>query len=122
MRPEDVERLQDMLAAAQDALHFATGRAESDLAADRMLFLAMVKAVEIVGEAASRLSAETREQYPQVAWTGIIGMRNILVHAYGSIDTGEMWKTVQNDLPSLVTELERILAAQEEASDGESLQ
>lgn len=50
-----------MLAAARDALRFATGRAEAELDSDRMLFLALVKALEIIGEAASRLSTETRE-------------------------------------------------------------
>jgi uncharacterized protein with HEPN domain len=109
MRFDDVGRMQDMLAAAQDALSFAAGRAESDLATDRMLLLALVKAVEIVGEAASRVSAQTQDQYPELAWSGMIGMRNVLVHAYGSIDAGELWKTVQDDLPQLVTQLERIL-------------
>ncbi len=83
MRPEDYGRLEDMLAAARDALRFATGRVEADLDTDRMLFLALVKALEIIGEAASHLSPKTREQYPQISWSAIIGMRNILVHAYG---------------------------------------
>lgn len=61
MRHEDYGRLEDMLAAARDALRFATGRAEAELDSDRMLFLALVKALEIIGEAASRLSTETRE-------------------------------------------------------------
>jgi uncharacterized protein with HEPN domain len=113
MRPEDDGRLQDMLLAARDALNFARGRGETDLITDRMLFLALVKALEIVGEAAVRLSAETRERYPQIAWTGIIGMRNILVHAYGSIDPAELWKTVQSDLPVLVADLEKIVAAED---------
>ncbi len=113
MKPEDYGRLQDMLAAAQDALSFAEGRTEPDLQTDRMLFLALVKAVEIIGEAAARVSRETQAQVTQVAWSGIVGMRNILVHAYGSIDAGELWKTVRNDLPALVTELERIIAEEE---------
>jgi uncharacterized protein with HEPN domain len=86
---------------------------EADLDNDRMLFLALVKALEIVGEAAVRLGAETREAYPQIAWSGIIGMRNILVHAYGTIDPAELWKTVQNDLPALVADLGVILGAED---------
>lgn len=115
MRPEDSGRLEDMLAASQDALGFAAGRTEAELETDRMLFLALVKALEIIGEAASRLSPETREQYPQIEWSAIIGMRNILVHAYGSIDSAELWKTIQSDLPSLVPKLENILAIEDDS-------
>lgn len=60
-----------------------------------MLFLALVKALEIIGEAASRVSNHTRGQHPEIAWSAMIGMRNILVHAYGSIDEAELWKTIQ---------------------------
>jgi uncharacterized protein with HEPN domain len=109
MKPEDVGRLEDMLAAARDAMDFAKGRSAADLQTDRMFFLALVKAVEIVGEAASRVSEETRTQHPQIEWAGIIGMRNILVHAYASIDGDELWVTVQEDLPHLIAELERII-------------
>jgi uncharacterized protein with HEPN domain len=107
-----------MLAAARDAMDFAQGRSEADLQTDRMFFLALVKAVEIVGEAASRVSEEARLQHPQIEWTGIIGMRNILVHAYASIDGGELWVTVQEDLPQLVVELERIVASAGDDSPG----
>ena len=110
MKPEDRGRLEDMLAAAKDANRFAADRNSSDLSEDRMLFLALVKAVEIIGEAASRVTEEARQQHPEIAWKGIIGMRNILVHAYGSIDSDELWETIQADLPSLIDALERILS------------
>jgi uncharacterized protein with HEPN domain len=119
MKPEDYGRLQDMLAAARDALSFAGGRSRSDLTQDRMFFLALVKAVEIIGEAAARISPEAQRQYPQVAWSGIIGMRNILVHAYGSIDVDKLWETVQHELPTLVAQLERITEEDEDAIDSD---
>jgi uncharacterized protein with HEPN domain len=102
-----------MLVSAREAVQFATGRAQSDLVIDRMFYLAVVKSVEIVGEAVSHVSDETRSQYPQIAWAGIMGMRNILVHAYGSIDLGKLWNTVQNELPGLIAQLEAILPPEE---------
>jgi uncharacterized protein with HEPN domain len=112
MKPEDQGRLEDMLSAAQDAYKFAADHDSSDLLTDRMLFLALVKAVEIIGEAASRVTEETCQKHPEIAWKGIIGMRNILVHAYGSIDNHELWETIQVDLPPLIDALERILSEQ----------
>jgi uncharacterized protein with HEPN domain len=113
MKRDDSQRLSDMLIFARDAVGFARGRARTDLSEDRMLYLAIVKAVEIIGEASSQVSQETRSQYPHIAWSGMIGMRHILVHAYGSIDLVKLWNTVQNDLPVLIDHLEAILPPDE---------
>jgi uncharacterized protein with HEPN domain len=110
MRKDDRIRLQHMLDAAREALSFAQGRTREDLDKDRLLVLGLVKAVEIIGEAAYQISEETRAQLPAVPWEDIIGMRHRLVHAYFDINLEILWRTVQEDLPPLVSTLESILA------------
>ena len=78
--------------------------------ADRMLVLSLVKAIEIVGEAASQVSSATREQLPEIRWVDIVAMRNRLVHAYFDINLEILWQTVQHDLPPLIVTLERVLS------------
>lgn len=99
-----------MLDAARDALSFIGGHSRGDLDGDRMLVLAVVKCIEIVGEAASQVSAEGRAQHPTVPWRQAIGTRNRLIHAYYDVDLDIVWDTVTRNLPPLITQLERILA------------
>jgi uncharacterized protein with HEPN domain len=100
-----------MLDAAREAITFTEGRTRADLEVDRMLVLALVKEIEIVGEAASQISQEAREQLPNIPWPDIVGMRHRLVHAYFDINLEILWQTVQSDLPPLIAELEQILRA-----------
>lgn len=72
------------------------------------LALAIMKGIEIIGEAAANISQETKEQLTQFDWTDIAGMRNRLVHAYFNIDFDIIWDTAKNDIPELVRELENI--------------
>lgn len=83
---DDALRLADMLAAARDGGEFVAGKKESDLSHDRQLTLALLKCVEIIGEAAAHVTEETRRRYPLVPWADIVGMRNRLVHNYFEID------------------------------------
>jgi uncharacterized protein with HEPN domain len=101
-----------MLDAGRDALDFARHETRASLAKDRKLEFALVKAIEIVGEAASRISQECRADFPQIPWNNIIGMRNRLIHAYYDINLDILWQTITEDLPPLVAELERILVSQ----------
>ena len=91
--------------AAHEAVSFAQGRTRASLDTDRQLVLALVKAVEIVGEAAHQVSQQTRERLPEMPWDDIIGMRHRLVHAYFDIDLDVLWRTVQEDLPALMSTL-----------------
>jgi uncharacterized protein with HEPN domain len=97
-----------MLDAARDATTFAKDRQRGDLTGDRQLLLALLKCLEIVGEAASRVAPETRDSIPDVPWAAIIGMRNRLIHAYYDVDIDLVWTTVQRDVPSLIAALERV--------------
>ncbi len=109
MRRDDASYLLDMLVAARDAVVFADGLSFSEFARDQRTQLAILKCVEIVGEAASRVSAETREAHPAIPWREIVGMRNRLVHAYFEIDLRLVWDTVRNDLPLLIVQLEPLV-------------
>ena len=110
MRPEDEERLQHMLEAAQEALSFAVGRSRSDLDIDRMLTLALVKEIEIIGEAAYQMAEISRSEVPGIRWPAIINMRHRLVHDYQEINLTVLWKTLQEDLPPLIESMEAIVA------------
>ena len=106
---EDWVRLRHMLDTGREALSFVEGQGRPDLDANRTLALALVKCIEILGEAASRVSKETQEKHPAIAWQKIIGMRNRLIHAYYEINLDLIWNTVTRDLPHLVGELEKVL-------------
>jgi uncharacterized protein with HEPN domain len=110
MRPDDAIRLRHMIEAAQRAQEFMAGRQRADLDKDAMLLFAVVQAVQIVGEAASKISAETRSAAPSVPWVRITGMRNRLVHAYADIDRDVVWKTVSEEIPALLLQLQSLLA------------
>lgn len=105
MRPDDDARLRHMLDAADDAARFVVGRTRKDLDSDRMLALALVKCIEIVGEAASRLSDAGKARAPSLPWPDIVGMRHRLIHAYYDVDLDRVWDTITVDLPVLTAAL-----------------
>ncbi len=98
-----------MLDATNEALEFVQGKQRSDLDTDRKLVLSLVKELEIIGEAAGKVSAEIRTQYGAIPWQDISGMRNRLIHAYFDVDSDVVWSTVTKDLPILQADLEKIL-------------
>src|SRR2546421_5416472 len=110
MLKDDTIRLQHMLDAAHDALSFITGKSRVDLDTDRMLVLSLVKSIEIIGEAASRVSTDCQTQYIDIPWPEIIAMRNRLIHAYFDVDLDIVWQTVTEELPPLVAALEKALS------------
>ena len=105
MHAEDRVRLHHMVEAAESALQFIAGRQRTDLDEDRMLLFALVRAIEIVGEAASRLSEEMKATHTGIPWRAIIGMRNRLIHAYFEINTAIVWQTVTQEIPALLPQL-----------------
>jgi uncharacterized protein with HEPN domain len=98
-----------MIDAANAAQRFMAGRVRADLDSDQMLLFAVVRAIEVLGEAAARVSADTRDSLPAIPWKPIIGMRNRVVHAYFDIDREVLWQTVTAELPLLQTSLRKAL-------------
>jgi len=112
MRPDDRIRLLHMLDAARQALSFVENRTRADLDHDLQLVWALVKAIEIIGEAAYQIRAESRAEVRDLPWEKIIGMRHRLVHAYFDINLDILWKTVKEGLPPLVQILSAALGKQ----------
>ena len=109
MRDDDRIRIRHMLDAAREAMAFAAGRDRSDLDTDRMLLLSLVKCVEILGEAASRVSGEAQAASPHIPWQDIVAMRNRLIHGYFDIDPDIVWSTATGELPDLLPLLEALI-------------
>jgi len=95
-----------MLEYARKAQRVAQGRSRADLDKDEIVVLALTRALEIVGEAAGRVSPAGRSWCPAIPWPKIVGMRNRLVHGYDEVDLDVLWQTLEQDLPPLIVELE----------------
>jgi uncharacterized protein with HEPN domain len=94
-----------MIDAADAMAAFVAGRAREDLESDQMLLFAVVRAIEVLGEAASRVSADVRESAPEVPWAAIVAMRNRLIHGYFDVDATLVWKTATEEIPDLLPKL-----------------
>jgi uncharacterized protein with HEPN domain len=113
MNKDDQIRLRHMLDAAHEAVMFIQHETRASLDHDRKLLLALVKDIEIIGEAASRVSEALQQTSAEIPWAQIVGMRNRLIHAYFDIDKDTVWKTITEDLPPLIIELEKIIPPEE---------
>ncbi len=109
MQPEDRVRILHMIEAAETALEFVSGRQRADLDSDPMLRFALVRAIEIMGEAAGQLSETARNEAPEIPWPLIVSMRNRLIHAYFDVNHDIVWKTANNELPDLLPRLQAML-------------
>lgn len=106
----DKERLEHILAAIDRVLRYTSGKTQADLISDDMMFYAVVKNIEIMGEAANMLSAEFIGAHPDTPWKMVRGMRNYIVHEYFQIDDVVVWDVVEHDLPVLRAQIVTYLA------------
>jgi len=106
---DDQISLGDMLSYAREAVEMLGEVSREEFNRNRVMQLALTRLVEIVGESANRVSPATQQKYPQILWTQIIGMRNRLIHGYDVIDLDLLWDTVTDDLPSLISALQKIV-------------
>lgn len=105
----DQVSLRHMLDYSRKAVALIGGRVREDLASDEVLCLALTRIVEIVGEAATRVSLAEQQRHEQIPWPQIISLRNRLVHGYDAVDIEILWDIVQQDLPPLIESLQKIL-------------
>jgi uncharacterized protein with HEPN domain len=101
--------LLDMLIAAQRAMAFSTGVTQDQLGSDLKTQSAVLHQLLVLGEAAKRLSDDFREGHPQTPWKAIAGMRDRIIHGYDDVDLGEVWRTIEKDLPGLISTLQRLV-------------
>lgn len=109
MNEFDETRLRDMLDETRHVAEFIEGHTRSDLDTNTMLAYAVVRAIEVIGEAAARVTEETHLQYPQIMWKNIIGMRNRIVHDYNNVNLDIVWQVASQNLPELEQQLADIL-------------
>jgi uncharacterized protein with HEPN domain len=94
-----------MIEAAEAVADFVSRRNQADLDTDRMLLFALVRAIEVFGEAAAKVSSETRAATAYIPWTEIVAMRNRLIHAYFEVNRTILWKTATEEIPALLPTL-----------------
>ena len=118
MQPEerDAAYLWDMLEAAREVRDMVADRESTEFLADRILLRATERSIEIIGEAAKRVSPAFTDSHPEIPWRNIIGQRNILAHEYGQIDHELLYNTVVDDIPALIEQLEALLPPTDESA------
>lgn len=111
MRPEpdDAARVWDMLSHARKVVRLAEGQTQHDLFADESLRYAMERLIEIVGEAARKVSRSTQDQNPHIPWQKIVQQRHVMAHDYGDIRLDALWRVVTIHIPALIPQLEAIV-------------
>lgn len=106
--------LLDMLLAAQDALEFVANLDQAQFAGSKLHQNAVIRSLEIIGEAAARLSPELRAANPDIPWREIIGMRHRLIHDYGGVSLDIVWGVLRDKLPALVGSLRMLVPSRGE--------
>jgi uncharacterized protein with HEPN domain len=97
--------------AAIEAVAFSSGKSRQDLEQDRMLALALVRELEIIGEAAARVTPELRARHEALPWAEMVAMRNRLIHGYFDVDLDVLWTTIRDDLPPLIEATKSIITS-----------
>jgi len=110
MKDNDKIRIKHIIDASEEALSFVDNVKREKFFKNRMLILSVIKEIEISGEAASKISEETKTKYSNVPWKDIVGMRNRLIHSYFDVNIELVWNTIKNNLNPLISSLKEILA------------
>ena len=108
---KDVVRLRHIREASEKIIAFTSQASRATLTVDEKLALAVVRLIEVIGEAASKIGNETREEHSSIPWREMTGMRNRLIHAYEEVDLDIVWKIVVEDIPVLRFRIASILSA-----------
>jgi uncharacterized protein with HEPN domain len=110
----DAALLLDMLLAARDAQSFVKGMNEDAFIGSRLHQNAAIRSLEVIGEAAGKVSAQTRAAHPEIPWREITGMRHRLIHGYGEVRLDRVWSVLRDDLRPLIALIEPLLPKERE--------
>ncbi|MBM4352468.1 MAG: DUF86 domain-containing protein [Deltaproteobacteria bacterium] len=118
LRPEDRDPayIWDMLEAARELSDYIAGMRFHDYEQNSMAQAAVERKLEIIGEAAGRVSESLKGAHPQIPWRGMIGLRNVLIHEYGEVRTERVWLVASERIPKLIEMLTPLLPAIPEES------
>jgi uncharacterized protein with HEPN domain len=114
MSAEFLDYVEDMLDAMDKAEDLVQGVVYAQFEADYRINFAVVRALEIIGEAARRLPETVRQKYPDVPWRGMAGMRDRIIHGYDTVDLQVVWDVIKKDIPHVRPQLKQILIQYEE--------
>jgi uncharacterized protein with HEPN domain len=109
----DDARLLDMLLAARELDKYTEGVSFEEFDRNRLLQHAVIRLIEIIGEAARNISAEFKAAHPEIPWSGMVGMRNRLIHEYFRVDTDKVWEVAKKDMAALVALIEPLVPPEE---------
>ena len=109
MQPRDLASLQDIVTAVELIISFIQGVEREAFDESPLIQSAVVRQIEIIGETTKRLSDELRQRYVDIPWRQMAGMRDILIHAYDSIDPDEVWNVATRDLPRICLQIRGII-------------
>ncbi len=111
MENKDLARLKHMLDSTEAILSFAKGKRRASLDNDLLFQSAVLRQLEIIGEAAGRISEKTKKRLPHIPWKELVGLRNRLIHAYFDVDHDIIWKTIREYLPSFLEHLQETVVS-----------
>ncbi len=98
----DLSLLADIREMCSDAISFLGDRTREELVQDRQLQYALIRCLEVIGEAAKMVSSDTKDRYPEIPWSEYAKTRDFLIHSYAKIDTEVIWQSIQYDIPELL--------------------
>lgn len=101
--------LLDILESARVAMDYVSGKTWVEFQEDLQCQDAVLRRIEIIGEAARHISPQTQKKYPQIPWRDMTVLRNLVIHQYDAVDINQVWDTAQNKLPLLIKELSKIV-------------
>jgi uncharacterized protein with HEPN domain len=116
-RERDLVKCEDMRLHAERAVQYLDSRSLAEFLHDDMVQAAVIRCVEVIGEAARLVSEETRQRTPAIPWPLIVGMRHILAHDYGTVNLDKVYAVVREHLPELIKHLENLIAKLEQETD-----